>query len=77
MKALFSLGGLGFLLYIGYYFVRRSQVDGIVADIATQPTKQQLANAAEIATLEQEIKDGKIDYAASRARLDELRKRTE
>lgn len=66
---------IGAILGVVYYMTQRSRADVVVAELEVRPTKEDTAEVKEIARLEQEIKDGKVDYASSRERLNELRKR--
>lgn len=63
------------ILGVVYYMTQRARADAIVAQIAATPTKEVLQEEHDIARLEQEIKDGKIDYAAARGRLNDIRAR--
>lgn len=77
MTILYSLGAIGAVLYVVYMMTLKARANKTVADIAVQPKAEEIAEISELARLEQEIKDGKIDYAAARARLNELRARTD
>lgn len=75
METLSVAGIIAAILGVVYYMTQRSKADAVVAELEVRPTKEDIAEVKEIARLEQEIKDGKIDYASSRARLNELRTR--
>lgn len=64
---------MGCVTYLVYVFTRKSRVDTVIEQITIQPKSEEIKEISEIAKLEQEIRDGKIDYAGSRARLNELR----
>lgn len=73
IEVLYSLGGLGAILYVAYVMIRKAKVESIIAKLEPRDNRKELE---EIAVLTQEVVDAKIKYENARRDVDAFTSRT-
>ncbi len=68
MQIVYTLMAIAAALYATYFMRQRAKSDAVIGELTVQPKKEELQDVADIAKLTEEVKNAKIDYAATAER---------